>query len=416
MLFAMAVERDMEIHQMDVVGAYLNGKLEDDIYMEQPEGFNDGSGRVWKMDRAIYGLKQAGRVWNTNLNQALIGLGFTPMAADPCVYIKTCSAQLVIISVYVDDMVIFADSAKLLGATKTAIASKFETADLGQVRHILGIEVTRDRSTQKLTLSQGAYTRSILEKYHMITSFPLDIPAEPNVKLAKAANDATITQAPYQSAIGALLYLAILTRPDISFVVQHLSQFNSKPTNAHWNAVKRVFRYLRGTIDDGITYSHTSNKLNVVAYSDANWASDITDRRSITGFVFLLCGGPVSWSSKKQPSVALSTMEAEYMALSSTGRHAAWVVTFLRAIGAEPTKPITIFADNAAANQLARNTVHHSRAKHIDIRYHFIREQITNRVIDITYTPSKINRADILTKALPGPAYKSLKEMLGIRR
>jgi hypothetical protein len=178
--------------------------------------------------------------------------------------------------------------------------------------------------------------------------------------------------------------------------------------------MKCVFRYLQGTINNSITYSHTPTKLNVVTYSDANWASNITNYQSITSFVFLLCSSPVLWSSKKQPSIALSTIEAKYIALSSTRQHAAWVVTFLQAIGAKPTKPITIFANNAAANQLACNTIHHSCAKHINICYHFICKQITNCVINITYMPSKINCVDILIKALPSSAYKLLKEMLGI--
>jgi hypothetical protein len=305
----------------------------------------------------------------------------------------------------VDDLAIFANSKTEMKKSKLELSKQFKIKDLGPLSHFLGITITRDPKRKIIELSQQAYITSIVERARLEQAKPVHTPSDPNVKLAIPKENSE-SNFPYAQMIGMLMYAAIATRPDIAHSVQHLAQFTTRFDLSHVTAVKRVFRYLRATADTPLTYiggPKTDTRLR--AYSDADWGQDLTDRKSISGYVFLLAGGAVAWSSKKQPTVALSSMEGEYMALAHATRHAIWTRTFLSELELRTKGPTRIHTDNQAAIRFAKDHQFHGRSKHIDIRHHFVRDCIDNNIIEPVYVSTDRNLADIFTKALPRPAF-----------
>lgn len=400
-----AAHEDLEADTCDIVGAYLNSELKEDIYMKQPPGFDDGTGRVWRLHKALYGLKQAGKAWNDKFNDVLTNiLGFTRSHSDPCLYFKFVD-KIIILVIHVDDTTMFG-TRKALDQVKADLREHFQLTDLGPLRSFLGFQVERDRDLRTIKLHQARYLQIVLERFGMQNCTPVATPLDHNVKLIPLDTDASpdeITDAPYAIAIGSLMYAATGTRPDISFAVQHLAQFTSRPSHAHWTAVKRVMRYIKGTASLGITLG--GNPLSLKGYCDADWGANPSDRRSISGYLFKFGDGPVSWSSKKQQSVALFTMEAEYYALGHATKEALWLHSLLGELGYASDPCTTLITDNQSAIDFAYSTQFHSRAKHIDIRHYFIRELIEDGRIDIIHCSSADNCADMLTKALAKPTH-----------
>ena len=267
-----------------------------------------------------------------------------------------------------DDLLFVSSSPDSLSAAKKEITSEFEATDQGDPRLLLGIEIARNRNVSEIKISQGQFLHKILSRFNMEDSHPVSTPMENSNHLTPASdNDLFEDPLLYRAAVGSLMYAAIGTRPDIAFAVQKLAQFSHKPSNEHWKAIKRVLHYVKGTLDLGITYSGAKNA-NIVAegFSDADWASDRTDHKSISGYVFTLGGGAIAWSSKKQQTVALSFTEAEYMAVTRASQHAIWLRKFFAASGFPQTGPSRILLDNRSALDLAYNPEFHDRSKHID--------------------------------------------------
>ena len=404
---ATCVEMDMHVHQMDVVTAYVQGDLNEDIYMIQPEMFiSEGNeNKVCKLNRPLYGLKQAGREWYQKLDTSLASIKFEKSPENPCVYSRTCSDAIIV--VYVDDLLIGSKSMNEIIKVKNLLKKKFKMTDLGEAKDILGMNIHRNKSENSITLSQRSYTETLLEKFGMANCKSVSTPLEPNIKLIKVTEPQSrdelsqMKDRPYRELIGNLIYLANATRPDIAFAVSSLSSFCDNPNISHWKSAKHVLRYLRGTLDYKITYKKINSKLE--AYVDSDWAGDINDRRSCTGYVTMLAGGPISWNSRKQRSVALSTMEAEYMALSEVTKEVIYLRKLMKHIKQDKRigGPTTIYCDNQSAINLSKNNVQHSRSKHIDIRYHFTREAQQNGKIIVTYLETSRMKADMLTKSLP---------------
>jgi transposase InsO family protein len=411
-LLALAAKYDLEIHQMDVKSAFLNGELEEEIYLHLPPGFRDSSNLVWKLKRALYGLKQAHKSWYKRLRTVFEGLGFTRSEADHSVFFKVEDGTIVIVAVYVDDKLMLSKDQKIIDQLKVKLAAEYDLTDLGEARWILGMEIIRDRDKHTIELSQCRYIESILERFEMGSSRPVATPMDPNTKLIKL-NEAEVDVKTYQSALGALMYAMLATRPDIAYAVGVLSKYAATPGQAHWTALKRVYRYLRGTVNMCLTYRGNSEP-DLLAFVDADWASDINDRRSTTGFVFLISGGAVSWSSKKQTSVALSSTEAEYMAAAAATKEAIWLKTFLSELDFSKTHPITLQIDNQSAILLAKNAMFHERTKHIAIRYHFIREKLEEGEICVEYVPTNEQVADVLTKPLTREKHGRFVEGMGV--
>eukprot|EP00795_Rhopilema_esculentum_P007133 gene7133-biopygen8536 len=284
--------------------------------------------------------------------------------------------------------------------------------DLGSLHFCLGVSV--EQSEEGVSLSQKQYIEKLLKRYGLQDANPVCTPLDPNVKLvADDGNSKPVDNVQYQSMIGSLLYAAIATRPDIAQAVGALSQFNSAPTEAHLTAVKRVFRYLKGTINLSLVYKKSESK-EVTGFSDASWADDMQNRHSTTGNVFMMAGGAISWLSQKQSTVALSTVEAEYIALSKAAQEVVWLKQLFREIG-DNVQPITIMEDNQGAISMTKNPVGHKRTKHIDIRYHFVREQVEKGTLLLKYCNTKEMLADLLTKSLNRGQFEYLRCKLGMQ-
>jgi len=356
-LIALAVQNGLKLHQVDVTTAFLNGELEEEVYMKQLKGFiaKGQEHLVCKLKRSIYGLKQSPRCWNSALDSQLKRMGFVQTASDPCIYIAS-EGEMFIIGVYVDDIVLAGKSDKRMEDVKKAIAMQFDVKDLGKLHYFLGMKIVQDEKTGKVWIGQPAYTESVLQKFGMENSKPVRTPVDTGMKLVKATDDEEcVDQKLYQSAVGSLLYLSVGTRPDITYAVSNVAKFSAKPTKQHWIAVKRIMRYLRGTIYYGLLYSRSGSE-KCIGYSDSDWAGDLDDRKSTSGYLFQISGAAVSWRSKKQTCVALSTAEAEYMALAGAAQEAIWMRQLSSELKNGPTEATTIFEDNQSAICMASKT------------------------------------------------------------
>ena len=413
-LLSIAAIYDLEIHQMDVVTAFLAGELDEEIYMEQPEGFkvgNKGEDLVCKLRKSLYGLKQAPRVWNQRLRRFFESIKFEQTYSDPCVYINR--EMGVIIAIWVDDLIIFGRDMVDINNVKEALKKEYEMKDLGELKYFLGIQVHRDRERKIIHISQSGYNRTILERYGMQNSKLANTPLPSSSRLTKAtATDTLVDQNKYQSMVGSLMYAMLTTRPDLAQTIQQISQFSQKPTRNHEKAVKHALRYLNGTINQGITYNGNLG-MRLEFWSDANWGGR-EGRESVSGFVATLAGGAVTYSSKKQSSIALSSTESEYMALLHALKEQIWLLRFLKEIGYDISDQNTIYMDSQSAIALAHNPEHHARTKHIDIQYHFVRNCVEDGTTQLTYCPTEDMVADGLTKALGPERHRKLAKMMGM--
>ena len=311
---------DMELHQMDVQTAFINGTLEEEIYMTQPEGYVEESTEhlVCKLKKSLYGLKQASRCWFKTMDSFLKDSGYEQCKSGSLLYIKRVGGEeLMIIALYVDDMLIASNSKKMLRLEKNALKEKFRMRDLGDAHYCLGIQITRDRVNKKMLLCQTKYLTDVLHKYHMEPCNPVSTPQELGSKLMPNEGE-SINKQQYQALIGSLTYAVTGTRPDIAQALSSVNQFSSNPSSEHWKSAKRILHYIKGTLDWGILFDGTKEEdVRIGGFVDADWGSDPSGRKSRSGYIFNSCGGIVSWHSKKQTTVALSSTEAKYIAASS---------------------------------------------------------------------------------------------------
>ncbi|KAG6613799.1 Integrase catalytic core protein [Phytophthora cinnamomi] len=380
-----------------------------------PEGveLDDGFDCV-ELLKAIYGLKQASRVWNETFDEYVRSIGFRVSSYDPCLYIKVVDGECVLLLVYVDDVLVTGSSAEMIAEVKRQLKSRFEMTDSGKCSFILGIEVV-DNADGSVTLSQARYINDILERFGMQDCKPAASPVDISMKLV-SSDAMTKLDAPFREAVGALMHLMTSTRPDIAFAVGYVSRFMENPQVEHWIAVKRIFRYLQGTKSHGIRFS-PGKDIDFQGYSDADWAGDLSDRKSTSGYLFQVAGGPISWGSKKQSSVSLSTSEAEYIALSLAIQEGKWVHKLLCEIlvaAGGVTPELKFFEDNQSCIKMTKNPVNHGRAKHIDIKYHHIRDEVKRGEVIVEYCETTTMLADIMTKGLAGPRHKDLTAALGV--
>ncbi|KRX58463.1 Retrovirus-related Pol polyprotein from transposon TNT 1-94, partial [Trichinella sp. T9] len=417
---AIAADEDLEILQFDVKKAFLHGKIDELIFMEQPPCFNDGSGRICKLHRALYGLKQAPRAWNKRLNYFLLTLNLQRAAADPCLYVSAPGAECrIILRLYVDDGLLRCLSLTVLKELVKKLDAEFEIT-VGDPSNFVGLEIYRDRSKRTIAIGQKNYIRRVLLKFNMESCKSVATPGDPSIKLSKdmaPSSDDERNQMqliPYRAAVGSLIFLMNCTPPDISFEVSKVAQFAENPGISHWKAVKRIFRYIKGTEDLKLVYCSNlkndkigiplmENQHQLIAFCDSDWAGDADSRRSTVGYIMTFCNGPIAWSSRVQKTIALSTVEAEYMALTEGVKEVKWIRQLLMDLGRNQVTPTPLFSDNQGAAFSTKNPQHHRRTKHIDIRYHFIRTEQEQGVVSVEYIPSDKQPADMLTKALSGP-------------
>lgn len=416
-LLALAVERSWPVHQIDITAAYLNGSLDETIFMEQPAVFCEGSrDDVCLLKKSLYGLRQSGRQWNVRLDEFLKKEGLTRSKADPCVYFD--NEKNIIVGVYVDDIVIIAESEEKIKLFKGSIGGEFEVKDLGEAHHILSMGIRR-HGDGSLTLDQTGYAEEIVDVFGMGNARGASTPLDPGMKLKRAPQEAHPSEdlsRRYRQAVGGLLYLAGGTRPDLAFSASYLSQFNEHPTVEHWNGVKHVLRYIKQTKKYALTYTKTGKVMQ--AFCDADWASDKVDRRSFSGYAFILAGAAISWSSRKQRSTALSTVEAEYLAMCEAAKEVLWLQHFAQELGALQyvQEPHLLHVDNQGAIAVATNQITSERNKHIELRHFFLREKVEEGKIQLQYVRTSENTADILTKVLNGEKTRELCDSLGLRK
>ena len=412
-IIALAAKYNLQLHQIDITTAFLNGELKEDIFMKQPTGF-EVKGKehmVCKLKRSIYGLKQSSRCWNQALDKHLKKMGFKPSMNDPCIYTLNSGGEVFTLAVYVDDITLAGKTTERIQQIIREIAKQFDVKDMGKLRHFLGVKV-KHLEEGGIWIGQPTYIKEILKKFNMENSKSVATPLDSGPKLIKATDDDELFDPEtYQSAVGCLLYLSTRTRPDIAYAVGSVARFTAKPTKQHWSAVKRIMRYLNGTINHGLIYCDTSF---LTGYSDADWAGDLDDGKSTSGYVFTMSGAAISWLSKKQNCVALSTAEAEYMAMSMAAQESVWLERLLSDMNEKSDEPILIYEDNQSTICMAMNPKFHGRAKHIDIRHHYVREQVANKKISLKYCASEDMIADMLTKGLSRTQFIKLRDMIGI--
>lgn len=418
---ANVVSRKLILRQLDVKTAFLNGHLEEDldIFMEQPEGYELGTNMVCKLVKAIYGLKQAPRAWHAELRRVLSLLQYHASLADPALFIRVeKDGSHTYVLTYVDD---FNLAVSLLSVyheiVKCMREAGWDVSEMGFPKQFLslGISAVLDGDAcLSIQIHQEAFIMRLLEKHNMMNCHPVDSPmAEGWEKHGYEGSPRFENQLEYSSLVGSLMYLSSCTRPDITFAVNILARSTHAPTRAHWEAAKRVLRYLKGSADLGLRYSHDT-PVDLIAFSDASYAQD-SQRRSTTGFTVLASGGAVSWNTRRQITVATSTSEAEYQAMSSTAREVSWLKQMRSDLGL-PGGPVVICADNSAAIEWALDYKVDQKSKHIQVIHHFVREMVLSKKIVIHQVPTKDMVADALTKSLSGEKFSKFVKEMGMTR
>ena len=394
-----AAQDNLILHQMDVKTAYLHAPIDRDIYMEQPEGYEkEGGELVCKLEKSIYGLKQSGRNWNEMLHTCLVDDYFIQNPTDHCVYSKDSrEAGKVIIVIWVDDLIIAASNRESLKAVKSMLSTRFKMKDLGSLKYFLGMDFSQSDGCVKV--SQKRYVEKILERFDMQECRIRETPCDQKLDYSEDAPKMSDVKK-YREAVGSLIYLTTCTHPDLCFVVSKLSQHFADPTEEHWVTVKHVLRYLRGTTDKKLCFRKSDSSLGLRAYSDADWAGDASDGRSTTGYCVSMGkdSSLVSWKAKKQPTVALSTCEAEYMALALTMQECIHLEQLLKGIDTYVYGKTVVYEDNQGAIALVKNPVCRQRCKHVDIKYHFIRSIVRDDKVSLVYCPTDDMVADVMTK------------------
>jgi hypothetical protein len=396
-IIALAAKMKWKLHQMDVKTTFLNGVIEEEVYIEKPQGFEveDMNSHVCKLKKSLYGLKQAPRAWYGLIDNFLMSLGFTKSKADSNLYFKVMNDELVILLLYVDDLFLTREE-NLITKCKKRLASEFEMKDLGLMHYFLGLEVWQ--SLERIFLNQGKYAVEILKIFDMLESKPMNTPMEMNLKLLVDTLSELIDGTLYRHIIGSLMYLTD-TRPDICFAMNTLSQFLVEPRHVHLVAAKHVMRYLKGTLDCGLNYDG-DHDFTLSGYTNSYWAGSVSDRKITSGCCFSLGSTMISWQSRKQSSIALNTVEAEYIVACSSSCKAIWLRKLLTNLFDLEMEATTILCDNRSCIKMTENPVFHVRSKHIEIHYHYICDMVQRRALKLQYISTDEQVVDVLTKPL----------------
>ncbi|KAL0373689.1 UNVERIFIED_CONTAM: Retrovirus-related Pol polyprotein from transposon RE1 [Sesamum radiatum] len=380
-----------KIYQMDVKSAFLNGYIDEEIYVEQPQGFvaKGCEEKVLRLKKALYGLKQAPRAWYSRIDNYFMNQGFRRSLSEPTLYVKRQGNDTLIVSLYVDDLIYTGNNEKMIHDFKEDMMKTFEMSDLGLMHFFLGIEINQEK--ERIFICQKKYTETLLKKFKMESCKIVTTPLVTGEKYKKEDGSEKVDGSIYRSLIGSLLYLTA-TRPDIMFATSLLSRFMQSPSQVHYGAAKRILRYLQ----------------------DSDWAGSADDMKSTSGYTFSLGSGIFSWASKKQATVAQSSAKAEYIAAAATSNQATWLRRILEDMGEKQEEPTTIYCDNKSAIAITKNPVQHNRTKHIDIKYHALREATTRGEIELKYCSTEEQLADMFTKALPRNKFEELRTKIGV--
>jgi hypothetical protein len=413
-ILSLAAHNQWSIYQLDVKSAFLHGDLTEHVYIEQPLGYHKGgSDQVYKLKKALYGLKQAPRAWYSKIESYFNSEKFDKCPHEPTLFVKHGDGgKILIVSLYVDDLIYTGNNASMIEEFKNSMKNKFAMTDLGKMKYFLGIEVVQNR--QGIFICQHKYASDILDRFGMKECNKVCSPIVPGSKLIKDEKGKAVDATEYKRIIGCLMYL-LATRPDLTFSVCLAARYMERPTEMHLASVKRILRYLKGTLSFGMMYrSNVGQNLIMQGWTDSDYAGDYDDRKSTSGYVFTMGSSAVCWSSKKQPIVTLSTTEAEFVAAASSACQCIWLRNVLAHLHLNQKTATIINCDNSSSIKLSKNPILHGRCKHIDVRYHFLRDLNKDGIIELSFCKSQDQLADIMTKALKLETFCRLREGLGV--
>lgn len=411
-LFHVTLANDWQVNQLDVQNAFLHGNLDEEVYMFQPPGFVDQTkpNHVCKLKRAIYGLKQAPRAWNARFVNFITNNGFIQTKSDTSLFVYRKHGLVAYLILYVDDIILTASIETLKNTIIQALKNEFPMTDCGRVSSFLGVSVTFNE--KGLFMNQSHYAEDIIKRAGMSASKPCSTPVDTKSKLAADEGKPVSNPTEYRSLAGALQYLTF-TRPDISYAVQQLCFFMHDPREPHLNAMKRVIGYLQGTKHMDLQLLK-SQKMNMTAYTDADWSGCPSTRRSTSGFCVYLGDNLISWSAKRQPTISRSSAEAEYKGVANAVAESCYLRNLLLEMGTPPTQATLVYCDNVSAVYLSTNPVKHQRTKHIEIDIHFVREKVQLGQVRVFHIPAALQYADIFTKGLPSTLFTDFHSSLGV--
>jgi Reverse transcriptase (RNA-dependent DNA polymerase) len=412
-ILSLAANFDWPLHQFDVKNAFLHGDLKEDIYMDMPPGYRsqESKSKVCKLKKALYGLKQSPRAWFGKFCMAMKSYDYQQGDSDHTMFFKRSKGKITILIIYVDDMIITGNDKVEIERLEGKLNQEFEMKNLGGLKYFLGIEVSRNKTG--ITLSQRQYILDLLAETGMLECTPAETPMVQSVKLSNKQDQIPTNKERYQKLVGKLIYLSH-TRPDITYAVGIVSQYMHDPKEEHMDAVVRIIRYLKGTPGKGVTFGKNGHT-NVEGYTDADWAGDVDDRKSRSGYFTFLGGNLVTWKSKKQNTVALSSAEAEFRGIRNGVQELMWLKKLLEEIGYDLTEEMKLFCDNQASIQISQNPVQHDRTKHIEVDRHFIKEKIDAKLISLPFVRSHEQVADILTKVVASREFNKALEKLKMK-
>lgn len=408
-LISIAANKDWPLKQFDVKNAFLNGYLEEEVYMDPPPGIDCG-GSVCKLRRALYGLKQSPRAWFGRFSNFMKQIGFKQSDADHTLFVRNNGGRITTLIVYVDDMAVTGNDHDEIAKLQLLLAKEFELKDLGQLKYFLGIEVARSKAG--ISMSQRKYVLDLLAETGMMDCKPVQTPIEVNHKLMMHSDQVPTNKERYQRLVGKLIYLSH-TRPDIAYAVSVVSRFMQSPSEDHMNAVYRILRYLKSSPGKGLFFGKNESK-QVIGYTDADWGGDRTDGKSTSGYFTFVGGNLVTWRSKKQKVVARSSAEAKFRGMVHEICELLWIRRILKDLDIELKTPMNLYCDNEAAVKIANNPVQHDRTKHVEIDRHFIKDHLEKKTVELPHVTSKEQLADMLTKVVCGNVFNSSLGKLGI--
>ncbi|CAJ2677657.1 unnamed protein product [Trifolium pratense] len=404
-----------EFVQLDVKSAFLNGKLEEEVYVKQPQGFivKGKEDHVLRLNKALYGLRQAPRAWNIRIDEFLNKIGYSKCTVEHGIYVKgSTQSKLCIVCLYVDDLLITGSDKREIERLTSQLSSEFEMTNLGGLKYFLGLEFTKTK--EGMLIHQRKYISDILKRFNMMNCNPANTPMETASSLNNDDEGSNVNSTLYKQMVGSLRY-ACNSRPDICHSVGIVSRFMQTPKLSHMQAVKRILRYLQGTMEYGVLYPNSDGKKGkLIGYSDSDWSGDKVERKSTMGYVFTLFDCPISWSSKKQNVVALSTCEAEYISACNAACQGIWLQSLLQEMKIDIEDGAELMVDNKSAINLAKNPIAHGRSKHIETKFHFLRDQVTKGRIKLSYCSTEKQIADVLTKPLKIDKFKDMRKMLNV--
>jgi hypothetical protein len=404
LIIALSSTTNRKIAQLDIKTAFLNADVKEDIYVLPVEGMRVREGHVLKLNKALYGIKQAPREWNININNTITTLGFTKCRKDECIYVKVSkSRNIIMLGLFVDDIIVsyhVTDEVEWF-SLKSRLMQRYELSDIGDAHVILGMRITRINNYTYV--DQQAYTREKLEEFNMSECRTSSTPGDVNVHLNDSVGE--VNRHTYMKLVGSLMYAMQATRPDITHATNVVSRHMNNPKPTHMRAAFKVMRYLSGCVNYGLRYNNDErvykwNEVTITGYCDADWGGDKSDRKSTTGYCVFVNENLISWCTRKQQTVALSSAEAELMAMVEVVKEVKWMSMLLEEIGYRVTKPIQILSDNQAAIKIAHNDIEHDRTKHIDIKYHFVRNEVNRGQVTVKWIRTQQQIADIFTKTL----------------